>query len=280
MISQGATPVTLAEFDLQGGSGGKQVFYDISLVDGYNIPLGLIFIPGNDPRLQEIPPNLTNAACIATAGWLAPSAPSGTNGNSTNATYPLPWETKENNQIVADWCPWNLQVKQPTKPGSGVYPYPDDNIQRPTFDPCLSACSKTNSPRDCCTGSYNNRAKCTPPLYAAQAKTVCPDAYSYAFDDQTSTFIIPTGGGWEVQFCPPGRSTNILGTFKSQMQALSSAEYVSKAVLDDCSNITIINEAAKSSGDRNRGELGGSLGVGGTTSMGALVVVIAWAVMW
>jgi hypothetical protein len=272
---QGATPVTLAEFDLAGGSGNDQTFYDISLVDGYNIPLGIIYIPGDTPKLQQIPPNLTNPACIATAGWLADPANSGTSGNSSNTTYPIPYESKQTNMQVASWCPWDLQVTQPTKPGDGVYPYPDDNIQRPIFDPCLSACSKTNAPSDCCTGSYNDPQKCGPPLYAKQAKGVCPDAYSYAFDDQTSTFIIPSGGGWEVTFCPPGRSTNILNTFKAQMQSLSQQGHMTKALLQDLTNITIINEAASGS-ERVRGEMP-SFNLGST---GALVVMVVWAVLW
>lgn len=164
----------------------------------------------------------------------------------------------------------------PTKPGDGVYPYPDDNIQRPIFDPCLSACAKTNSPSDCCTGKYDNPQSCSPSLYSTSAKAICPDAYSYAFDDQTSTFIIPTGGGWQVTFCPAGRSTNILQTFKAQLQALSQGGgKVSKQIIADCTNITIINEGARSSAERTWGEpsrFGGSLG--------ALVVVVAWAVLW
>lgn len=276
-VMTGATPVTLAEFDLAGGSGGTQTFYDISLVDGYNIPLGVTYIPNNDSSTQDIPPNLTNCACIGTAGWLAAPATSGENGNSTNGTFPVPWEATQTNAQVAGWCPWDLQVTQPTKPGDGVYPYPDDNIQRPIFDPCLSACSKTNSPSDCCTGAYDDPTKCKPNLYAKSAKAVCPDAYSYAFDDQTSTFIIPSGGGWEITFCPAGRSTNILATFKQQLQALSqSGGKVSKSILADCMNITIINEGAKNSGERTRGEPGGTFG----GSLGALVVVLAWAVLW
>jgi hypothetical protein len=43
---KGNTPVTLAEFDLRGGVNGEQTFYDLSLVDGYNLPIGLTYIPG------------------------------------------------------------------------------------------------------------------------------------------------------------------------------------------------------------------------------------------
>ncbi|KAI9056020.1 hypothetical protein LZ554_000952 [Drepanopeziza brunnea f. sp. 'monogermtubi'] len=272
-VLTGETPVTLAEFDLAGGVDGNQVFYDISLVDGYNIPLSIIFIPGDNPKLKDIPPNLTNCACIATAGWLAPPAASGTSGNATTDANPLPYEPSYTNEKVADWCPWDLQKAQPTKPGDGVYPYPDDKIQRPVFDPCLSACSKSLSPEDCCTGPFNDPKVCKPNLYARSAKAVCPDAYSFAFDDQASTFIIPSGGGWEVIFCPPGRSTNILATFKAQMQALSQSG-VSKAIAADTGNITLIEEAAKKSGADEMRIDGRSL------SLGALVVVVAWAVLW
>lgn len=49
---------------------------------------------------------------------------------------------------------------------------------------------------------------------------MCPDAYSYAFDDQSSTFIIPSGAGFEVVFCPRGRSTTILRRFGEELTLL------------------------------------------------------------
>lgn len=258
--------MTLAEFDLAGGVSNAQTFYDISLVDGYNIPLGITYVPGDNAALEAIPPNLTNCACIGTMGFLSDPSPSGTEGGSTNSSFPIPYESTQTNEMLMSWCPWDLQVNQPTKPGDGVYPYPDDNIQRPAFDPCLSACSKTNSPSDCCTGSFDSPQNCKPNLYATAAKAVCPDAYSYAFDDQTSTFIIPSGGGWQVTFCPAGRSTNILKTFKAQLEALSSANGVTAEVLADAQNITIIQKGE--GGPGRRGEKYGS--------WGALVVVVAW----
>lgn len=272
---QGETPVTLAEFDLAGGSNGDQTFYDISLVDGYNMPIGITYIPGDTAALQEIPPNLTNCACIATSGLLAAPAATGSGGNSSNTTYPIPYEPSQTSAQVADWCPWDLQVNQPTKPGDGVYPYPDDSIQRPDFDPCLSACAKTNAPADCCTGKYDSSSVCKPNLYSTAAKAVCPDAYSFAFDDQTSTFIIPSGGGWEVTFCPTGRSTNILATLGPQLQALGqSGGKVTNAIKDATTNITFILENNKSSaGNRANGE---SMNGG---SVGALVIVVAAAAL-
>jgi beta-mannosidase len=49
-----------------------------------------------------------------------------------------------------------------------------------------------------------------------------------AFDDQTSTFIIPSGAGFEVVFCPGARSTNIIDTHLAEMQALSQHGMVNK----------------------------------------------------
>ncbi|KAH8597926.1 thaumatin family-domain-containing protein [Bisporella sp. PMI_857] len=276
-ILTGETPVTLAEFDLEGGSEGKQTFYDISLVDGYNIPMAIKYIPGDDAKLKEIPPNLTNCACIATFGLLLPPTASGTLGNISTPDYPIPYEPERTDKQVSSWCPWDCQLTQPTKPGDGVYPYPDDSIQRPAFNPCLSACAKTNSPSDCCTGKYNDPNVCKPNLYAKSAKKVCPDAYSFAYDDHTSTFIIPTGGGWEVIFCPEGRSTNILQTFGKEVQELSQTGVVSKAVHDAAINLTIINDGGRSNaGSRANGE---ATGLGGA-SVGALVAVLAFALIF
>lgn len=220
-----------------GGYEDTQTFYDISLVDGYNIPLGIVYLPRDNTTW--IPPNLTNCACIASAGFLSEPARSGL--AYTNVTYPVPYEAHQTNAGVANWCPWDLQEYPPSKPGDGIYPYPDDNIQRPVFDPCLSACSATRNPADCCTDEYNNANVCQPSYYSRQAKAVCPDAYSYAFDDQTSTFIIPTGGGWQIVFCPAGRSTNILQVFGAEMRALASGrDFSTDRILEVARNKTFI----------------------------------------
>ncbi|CAN1134848.1 Thaumatin-like protein 1a [Linum perenne] len=43
---------------------------------------------------------------------------------------------------------------------------------------------------------------CTPSSYAKLFKSQCPQAYSYAFDDRSSTFTCPTGKDYIVTFCP------------------------------------------------------------------------------
>ncbi|KAI9808174.1 MAG: hypothetical protein M1825_004631 [Sarcosagium campestre] len=238
MVS-GETPVTLAEFTLAAPSG--QTFYDISLVDGYNLPIAIVLLDAGDSRIADIPPNLTNPVCIATSSELAPSGYNpysslATSLLGTNGSYPLPFDQDATTQQLSRWCPWNLQQNPPSKPGDGVFPYPDDNIERPSFDPCYSACAKDNAPSDCCTGEYNSPLTCKPNLYSKNAKAVCPDAYSFAYDDQTSTFIVPEGGGFEVVFCPGGRSTTILSTMSAQLFALAATGKANQGAARNVSN--------------------------------------------
>ncbi|KAK4992586.1 hypothetical protein LTR66_006237 [Elasticomyces elasticus] len=222
----GNTPVTLAEFTLDGGDG--QTYYDISLVDGYNLPMAIVLLPLSNASFQAIPPNLTNPSCIGTVGDFNPSQSYSPYSDGQQATFlgtnsssPLPFANNISYSDVANWCPWDLQVSPPKGPGDGVYPYPDSTIQRPIFNPCLSACARYNSDSDCCNGKYNSPTSCSPNYYSTAAKSVCPDAYSFAYDDQTSTFIIPAGAGFAVVFCPGERSTDILATSKQQLNRLA-----------------------------------------------------------
>ncbi|KAF2124868.1 Osmotin, thaumatin-like protein [Dothidotthia symphoricarpi CBS 119687] len=219
----GDVPVSLAEFTLDAGDG--HTYYDISLVDGYNMPMAIVLQPLENVTLDDIPPNLTNPSCQGTAGLLASQGyvpyEEYPDFLRTNTSYPLPFEEEVDETKISKWCPWDLQQFPPDKPGDGVYPYPDDNIQRPMFNPCYSTCAKNNRPEDCCTGEYNSASKCRPGDYSKNVKEVCPDAYSFAFDDQTSTFIIPSGAGFEVVFCPGARSTNILDTSMDEMLQLA-----------------------------------------------------------
>ena len=230
--------------------------------------MGIISLLGSSGNSSDtdIPPNLTNPMCVATAVLLAAQGDTSASTFGTNSTFPIPLATDVSQSDVSGWCPWDLQLDPPQRPGDGVYPYPDDNIQRPQFDPCLSACAKWNQDQYCCTGSYDNPNKCQPSDYSAQAKKVCPDAYSYAFDDQTSTFIIPAGGGFEVVFCPASRSSTILDTFSDQLHQLAQTGHVTPQILADSQNLTLFKSVANS---RNQ-EL--------NKSLVAAVIVLAFAI--
>jgi len=181
-------------------------------------------------RCCQKPSSQTNPSCVASLAEFLPSW--NPYGNSSAAQFlgtsesaPLPFVNGITDLDVSQWCPWDLQLFPPKKPGDGVYAYPDDNIQRPIFQPCYSTCAKYNQPVDCCTGSYNSPGVCKPGLYSQSAKKICPDAYTFAYDDKYSTFTSAAGVSFEVFFCPPGKSTTILAnsTLASRGLPMSSA---------------------------------------------------------
>jgi hypothetical protein len=65
---------------------------------------------------------------------------------------------------------------------------------------CASACEKLGGDTYCCRGPYTD--KCPPTDYSRFFKGLCPDAYSYAKDDQTSTFTCPQGSNYDIVLCP------------------------------------------------------------------------------
>ncbi|RCV12328.1 hypothetical protein SEVIR_2G270700v4 [Setaria viridis] len=140
----GATPpATLFEVTLDGSGG--QDFYDVSLVDGYNLPVVAI------PRAR------TGGACNAT-GCMA----------DLNRS-----------------CPKELQVDC----GGGAIA-------------CRSACEAFGQDRYCCSGSYATPDACHPTVYSSIFKSACPRAYSYAYDDSTSTFTCKASD-YTIAFCLP-----------------------------------------------------------------------------
>ncbi|TQS32661.1 hypothetical protein Golomagni_07018 [Golovinomyces magnicellulatus] len=113
---------------------------------------------------------------------------------------------------------------------------------RPSFSPCKSACATTGSDKDCCIGKYHDPNICKPSKYSVNVKSVCPDAYSFAFDDQKSTFIIPAGGGWEIIMCPQGRSTDIIRQLGPQMYEIASGGKLSQKSLDLLASMPHLDE--------------------------------------
>ncbi|ORE04089.1 Osmotin, thaumatin-like protein [Rhizopus microsporus var. microsporus] len=135
-------PATLAEFLFKGSNG--QDYYDISLVDGYNLQM-----------------------------TISPDGGSPSSGYSCGSP-----------QCVTPDCPDEFAVKDGT--GNTIA--------------CKSACSATGKPEDCCTGPYNSPDACKAGAAANSIKSSCPDAYSFAYDDQTSTFSC-SATGYTVTLC-------------------------------------------------------------------------------
>lgn len=84
---------------------------------------------------------------------------------------------------------------------------------------------------------------------------MCPDAYSYPYDDTASTFVIPGGGGWSVTFCPEGRSTDILETFGSLISEWAASGVLSEDILAAARNETYIETHGAAASGRGGGLL-------------------------
>ncbi|KAK3130447.1 hypothetical protein QOZ80_6BG0493560 [Eleusine coracana subsp. coracana] len=141
----GATPpATLFEVTLGKQGSSDQDFYDVSLVDGYNLPVVAI------PRSRQGSCNTTG--CMA----------------DLNRS-----------------CPKELQVDC----GGGAIA-------------CRSACEAFGKDMYCCSGAYGTPDACHPTVYSSIFKTACPRAYSYAYDDRTSTFTCKADE-YTIAFCLP-----------------------------------------------------------------------------
>jgi len=110
-------------------------------------------------------------------------------------------------------CQWS-----PTPDGIKAYCpeellfYADAPISYTEIAGCMSACDRYGDGKYCCTGGDASPNKCGPSRFSKPFKQVCPDAYTYAYDDATSTFATESGPQWsyEVVFCPAGVSTDYL----------------------------------------------------------------------
>ncbi|GJS42894.1 thaumatin-like protein 1b [Tanacetum coccineum] len=153
-----APPTTLAEFTLNGANGMD--FYDVSLVDGYNLPMMVL------PQ-------------------------GGTGGCNITGCFT---DLNQN-------CPSELRL---TGASNG-----DQSVA------CRSACEAFGDPKYCCSGAYSTPQTCSPSSYSQYFKTACPTAYSYAYDDGTSTFTC-SNANYVVTFCPtPANSRKTTGADQS-----------------------------------------------------------------
>ncbi|GJS02610.1 thaumatin-like protein 1, partial [Tanacetum coccineum] len=145
----GATPPA-SLFEITIGGYDNLDYYDVSFVDGYNLPIIVV-------------PRSTASSC-----------------NATGCASDLNMS-----------CPKELQVVG----GDGGSGAPGGVIA------CNSACGAFRMDQYCCSGQYANPNTCKPSYYSSIFKRACPRAYSYAFDDGTSTFTC-NAYEYAIIFCP------------------------------------------------------------------------------
>ncbi|KAL6128110.1 hypothetical protein ACLB2K_071466 [Fragaria x ananassa] len=66
---------------------------------------------------------------------------------------------------------------------------------------CKTPCAVFNNPRFCCTGEYSSPQTCGGTIYTDYFKQRCPQAYTYAFDDNQTTFTC-VSANYSIVFCP------------------------------------------------------------------------------
>ncbi|KAI9278975.1 thaumatin [Phascolomyces articulosus] len=145
-IAGAADPASLAEITFKGHAGYD--YYDLSFVDGFNLPIKMSPINGNKDSDDKY-------RCGAPACGTVPSCP-------------------EEMKVLGD--------------GGKVIG-------------CKSACSAFGTDEMCCAGAHNTPDTCGPNEYSKAVKEACPDAYSYAYDDTTSTYMCKADT-YEIVFCP------------------------------------------------------------------------------
>jgi hypothetical protein len=145
----GGIPATLAEFKFN--TWHNLDFYDVSMVDGANIPLWINIAAGRtkDP---------VNAKGCSPRGCV--------------------------HKVI---CPKKIQVAKNSRTVG-----------------CISACARLKTDQYCCRGKWSARSACDPrkwPVdYAALFKKAQPYAYSYVYDDATSTFTCAGTCGYRITF--------------------------------------------------------------------------------
>jgi hypothetical protein len=116
---------------------------------------------------------------------------------------------------TATGCVVDLNVGCPTK--LKVVSSESDAV-RTTAVACKSACEAFGDPQYCCSGAYAIPDTCKPSAYSEFFKSACPKAYSYAYDDGTSTFACASGADYLITFCP-APLTSVKSTDGSQHPA-------------------------------------------------------------
>ncbi|CAL0326990.1 unnamed protein product [Lupinus luteus] len=67
---------------------------------------------------------------------------------------------------------------------------------------CKSACEAFGTAEYCCKGAYASPDTCKASSYSEMFKKACPSAYSYAYDDKTSTFTCTSvSTDYTITFC-------------------------------------------------------------------------------
>lgn len=228
----GIPPATIAEFTLGGGSNIPDFpdFYDLSLVDGFNLPIEILAMHGKDVG-NAGPYSCGASACRSFDCSLVPPELQYKDSNG-NVYACASICTAINNATQRSLYPSTLgHIWTATDPYKG---YPMRDLVCCTCGEGKGACSSTSCEYGC--SPYNIPTpielggKCnvsTWPLasnsqrYEVAFSSQCPTAYSWQFDDTQATFqcIYPD---YQITFCP--KTQNVMPQAGVSQQSLDSSQ--------------------------------------------------------
>lgn len=199
----GKPPASLAEFQM-AGFGGKD-FYDVSLVDGYNLPMAIAaqkgtYTGGNNPNN---PYDCGAPTC----------------SSDVNASCPDPLKLTVGGKVVGCRSAHQACTANPTDPALSCATVGDlydcskggpnavsGSCYSPGADSKCCGCPSWSAAGTCNGHNTKWEAPALPEVYAKPFKTACPSAYSFPYDDPTSTFTCKAasaqGTGYQITFCP------------------------------------------------------------------------------
>jgi len=153
-------------------------YYFLSLVDGYNLPLAILPVPGTvEDGNSEDPLDCQPIGCWSDLNLICPPelvlTPSRDDGENRTMAAVIGLET---NEVIA----------------------------------CMSPCVAFDTDEYCCRGVYDDPLLCRgelwPIRYTVVVKTVCPTAFSYVHDrttrSSTCRSLAPDSSKYEIIFCP------------------------------------------------------------------------------
>lgn len=204
----GQPPVTLAEMTL-----GALDYYDLSNVDGYNIGMSIEAV---DSAKKDDVYYCGRASCTMDMSKCPPE---------------LMMDDGAGGKVCASICAaiHNEKQRQAHPKLQAIYDNPDQKSNVCCSCDCGPNCGCTD-PRSthCCSPfgpKYPEKQVCrvenwpkpdSPyPSYEKVFKDQCPDAYSWQFDDLSSTFQCDTKPNYKIVFCPSGPSSGLGSKDKS-----------------------------------------------------------------
>ena len=167
--------------------GGESTFYNLSQVDGYSLPFAVV--PSGA--------GAGSGSCVASSCAVSANACPGTEDMSGGGTYP---QYASEDLRIRDDAGQVIACLAPCKKWNYSAPY---GLGQPeSQDPGLHLCCPTPpiGPTECSDAA--NPLSVVHTHYVQLLRSVCPSAYSYAYDDAQGTHVCPAAARFEVIFCP------------------------------------------------------------------------------